>query len=102
MASNKGAKVIIAGGGIAGLTLALMLETLDTDYLLLEAHDDIAPEVGASIGLTPNSLRIFDQLGVYDAIEALPHAHIEELCVRGQNGRTYRHLRLPFAQSGKR
>ncbi|WQF83980.1 Putative FAD-binding domain, FAD/NAD(P)-binding domain superfamily [Colletotrichum destructivum] len=102
MASNKGAKVIIAGGGIAGLTLALMLETLDTDYLLLEAHEDIAPEVGASIGLTPNSLRIFDQLGVYDAIEALPHAHIEELCVRGQDGRTYRRLRLPFAHSGKR
>jgi 2-polyprenyl-6-methoxyphenol hydroxylase-like FAD-dependent oxidoreductase len=62
MASNKDFKVIIAGGGIAGLTLANMLEKFDIQYVLLEAYSAIAPPVGASIGLVPNGLRIMDQI----------------------------------------
>ncbi|OLN86642.1 FAD-dependent urate hydroxylase 3 [Colletotrichum chlorophyti] len=102
MTSNQPSKIIIAGGGITGLTLAVILERFDIDYVLLEAYRDIAPNVGASIGLTPNCLRIYDQLGVYDAIERLPHADIEELCVRDKNGHAFKHTKLPFAQSGKR
>ncbi|KAF4334853.1 FAD binding domain protein [Fusarium beomiforme] len=62
-------KVIIAGGGIAGLALANMLEQFDLDYILLEAHSDIAPPVGASIGMFPNGLRILDQLGCCQPIK---------------------------------
>ncbi|KFA74418.1 hypothetical protein S40288_03978 [Stachybotrys chartarum IBT 40288] len=62
-------KVIIAGGGIAGLTLAIMLERFDIDYVILEAYSKIAPPVGASVGLFPNGLRILDQLGCYDEIK---------------------------------
>ncbi|KAI8959570.1 putative monooxygenase [Daldinia sp. FL1419] len=61
-------RVVIAGGGIAGLVLANMLEKFDLDYTLLEAHADIAPQVGASIGLFPNGLRILDQIGCYEQI----------------------------------
>lgn len=64
-------KVIIAGGSIAGLTLANMLEAHGIDYVVLEAYPDIAPQVGASIGLIPHGLRILDQLGVYDSIRKL-------------------------------
>jgi 2-polyprenyl-6-methoxyphenol hydroxylase-like FAD-dependent oxidoreductase len=61
-------RVIIAGGGIAGLTLANALQHAGIDYLLLEARDDLAPQLGASIGLGPNGSRILDQLGCYDEI----------------------------------
>ncbi|OTB04618.1 hypothetical protein M426DRAFT_73394 [Hypoxylon sp. CI-4A] len=66
-----GFKIIIAGGGIAGLTLAIALEKFNIDYVLLEAYKEIAPPVGASIGLFPNGLLLLDQLGLYEAIRDL-------------------------------
>ncbi|KAI1471017.1 putative monooxygenase [Daldinia caldariorum] len=68
METDKEFKVIIVGGGIAGLTLANMLEKFDLNYIILESHSEIAPQVGASIGLFPNGLRILDQLGCYEDI----------------------------------
>lgn len=61
--------VIIVGAGIAGLTLAIAFERSQIPYVLLEAHTDVAPEVGASIGLLPNGLLVLDQLGVYSQIQ---------------------------------
>ena len=61
-------KVIIAGGGIGGLSLANMLQKHGIDYVVLEAYPDIAPQVGASIGFLPHGLRILDQLGIYQDI----------------------------------
>lgn len=63
-----GFKIIIVGAGIAGLTLANMLEQLNIEYLLLEAHSNIAPELGTGIGLLPSGCRIFDQLGCFEKI----------------------------------
>ena len=63
-------RVIIVGGSIAGLTLAHSLEACHIDYLVLEARADIAPAVGASIGILPNGARILDQLGLWPAIGA--------------------------------
>ncbi|KAI1849753.1 hypothetical protein JX266_004702 [Neoarthrinium moseri] len=60
--------VVIVGGGLTGLVLALMLQRLKVDYVLLEAYDSVTPNVGASIGLWPNGLRVLDQLGVYEDI----------------------------------
>lgn len=45
-----------------------MLEQFDINYVLLEAHKDIIPITGASLGLAPNGLLILDQLGLYDAL----------------------------------
>jgi hypothetical protein len=69
MAINRKFRVIIGGGGISGLTLANALEKADIDYVLLESRDTITPQVGASIGLFPNGIRIIDQLGCFDVIE---------------------------------
>ncbi|KAM6505412.1 hypothetical protein FSOLCH5_014630 [Fusarium solani] len=69
MTSFDNFKIVIAGGGIAGLALANMLEQFSLDYVLLEAHSDIAPPVGASIGMFPNGLRILDQIGCYKPIK---------------------------------
>lgn len=80
-------RVLIVGGSITGLSLALMLEKNTIDFLILEAYLDIAPQVGASLGLQPNGLRILDQLGCCD--ELLEHAKghtVQESIYRLPNG----------------
>lgn len=61
-------RVVIVGGSIAGLTLAHCLLRNNLDFIVLESHADIAPQVGASIGILPNGARILDQLGLYDDV----------------------------------
>jgi 2-polyprenyl-6-methoxyphenol hydroxylase-like FAD-dependent oxidoreductase len=65
-----GFKVIIVGGGVAGLTLANCFERAGIHYVLLEAHSGFAPQVGSSTSIVPNGGRILDQLGVYDELKA--------------------------------
>ncbi|KZL86200.1 fad binding domain-containing protein [Colletotrichum incanum] len=69
--ASKNFTVLIAGGGIAGLTLANLLESVGIDFIVLEAHREIAPQVGASIGILPNGSRVLDQIGLYDEIRSL-------------------------------
>ncbi|KAB8263518.1 hypothetical protein BDV32DRAFT_161719 [Aspergillus pseudonomiae] len=64
-------RVVIVGGSIAGLTLAHALAAYSIDFVVLEAREEIAPNVGASIGFTGNSPRILDQLGVWDELAEL-------------------------------
>ena len=59
-------RVIIVGGGVAGLTLAHCLHHNNIDYVVLERRKEIAPQVGASIVVLPNGARILDQLGIVD------------------------------------
>ena len=63
-------QVAIIGGGIAGLTLALILERAKISFVLWEAHASITPEIGAGVGLLPNGLRILDQLGLLEKVES--------------------------------
>lgn len=66
-----GFKVIIVGGSVSGLSLANMFEKFNIEYVLLEAHPGIAPQLGASMGLLPGGLHILDQLGCYDRIREM-------------------------------
>lgn len=68
---KKDFTVLIAGGGIAGLTLANMLQKLNINYKILEAYSTMTPQVGASIGMLPNGFRILDQIDLYEDIRAL-------------------------------
>ncbi|KAL4745712.1 hypothetical protein BDW72DRAFT_198374 [Aspergillus terricola var. indicus] len=61
-------KILITGGSLVGLSLALALECAGIDYELFE-KGEFAPQLGASIGLHPHGLRIFDQLGVQQDLE---------------------------------
>ncbi|KAK6217790.1 short-chain alcohol dehydrogenase [Pestalotiopsis sp. IQ-011] len=61
---QDGFKVIIAGGGVAGLPLANMLEKFDIDYVLLESHGDITPTY-------------WDQIGCYKSILELPQQPLQ-------------------------
>ncbi|GKT41102.1 FAD-dependent monooxygenase andE [Colletotrichum spaethianum] len=82
-----GFKVIIVGGSVAGLSLANMLERLNIDYTLLEAYPEIAPQVGASIGLLPNGFRILDQIGCFEPIREIAGDYHLKSTFRGQDGK---------------
>lgn len=61
-------KVLIAGGSLVGLGLALSFERAGINYELFE-KGEFAPQLGASIGLHPHTIRILEQLGVWSDIE---------------------------------
>jgi len=63
-------KVIIAGGGIVGLTTGIAFRAIGWEVLVCEQ----APEIraaGAAIGLWRNALDVFAEFGVGDAIHAI-------------------------------
>ncbi|WP_406082069.1 FAD-dependent monooxygenase [Streptomyces zaomyceticus] len=62
--------IVIAGGGVAGLTAALALHAAGFERVtVVEAAPAIRP-VGAGLNLMPNAVRELDSLGLLDALEA--------------------------------
>lgn len=62
--------ILIAGGGIAGLTAALALHTAGFERVtVVETTREIQP-VGAGLNIMPNAVRELDALGVLDRLEA--------------------------------
>ena len=55
-------RVIIAGGGIGGLTLALTFHQIGVPFLVLESSREMHP-LGVGINLQPNAVREFFDLG---------------------------------------
>jgi 2-polyprenyl-6-methoxyphenol hydroxylase-like FAD-dependent oxidoreductase len=84
--SEKDFRVVIAGASIAGLSLALALERSGIDFVVLEAHPSIAPQVGASIAVLPNGARVLDQLGCYKDIAALVNCSTDNFIIRDAGG----------------
>ncbi|EMR65285.1 putative fad binding domain protein [Eutypa lata UCREL1] len=78
-------KVAIVGGSVAGLTLALHLEKLGIDWVLLERHHEIAPQLGASINLAPNGLQLLNQLGCFEDVDQKAYP-MEHVTTRNGNG----------------
>ena len=78
--------ILIAGGGIGGLALALALANAGRPTTVLEQQAEFAT-AGAGIQLGPNGVSVLERLGVAPALRALV-GEPEELRVRdGQSGR---------------
>jgi 2-polyprenyl-6-methoxyphenol hydroxylase-like FAD-dependent oxidoreductase len=60
-------KVIVAGGGIGGLTAAIALRQAGADATVFERVPEIKP-LGAGLNLWSNGLRAFQQLGIADEV----------------------------------
>ncbi|KFH70608.1 hypothetical protein MVEG_03458 [Podila verticillata NRRL 6337] len=57
--------VLISGGGIGGLTLALLLHKANIPFLVLEKAKEIKP-LGSAIQMGPSVAALFKQLGIWD------------------------------------
>ncbi len=62
---TRGKPVLIAGGGIGGLSTALALARVGRPSLVLEKAAQLG-EIGAGIQLGPNAFHAFDHLGIGD------------------------------------
>ncbi|KAF9351556.1 hypothetical protein BGX26_010476 [Mortierella sp. AD094] len=63
-------KVLISGGGVAGLTLAVLLERAGIDYEVFERAAIVRP-LGSALSIGPNVLPMFEQLGLLENVLAL-------------------------------
>lgn len=63
--SDRGRPVLVAGGGIAGLTLGLTLHQIGIDVRIHESVREVRP-LGVGINLQPNAVRELIDLGLAD------------------------------------
>ena len=82
---NTGRRVLIAGGGIAGLSLARALQDAGHDPLVIERSQEW-PATNAAHYLPTNATRALDQLGLGEAVAAAAHP-ISRQRVTGTGGR---------------
>jgi 2-polyprenyl-6-methoxyphenol hydroxylase-like FAD-dependent oxidoreductase len=77
--------VLIAGGGIAGLTTALSLHQIGVECRVFESVDTIQ-SLGVGINLLPHAVRELTELGLQDrlAATAIPTAELAYYSARGQ------------------
>ncbi|HET6794071.1 MAG TPA: FAD-dependent monooxygenase, partial [Acidimicrobiales bacterium] len=61
--------ILIAGGGIGGLTLAAALQAMGREVLVFERQDEVR-DTGAGISLWPNALGALDTIGLGDLIRS--------------------------------
>lgn len=83
---GSGRSYIIAGAGIAGLTLALSLAKFGATVLVLE-RSPVLQEFGAGIQISPNARHLLDQLGLDEPLSRLS-LEPEALDVYPQRGGT--------------
>ena len=79
-------KVIIAGGGIGGLTLALTLHQIGVPFLVLEASHTMRP-LGVGINIQPNAVRELFELGLTSEVLGTIGVSAKEWALVGLNGR---------------
>lgn len=81
------AKVVIAGGGIAGMTAAAALAQAGSDVTLLEAAPQFG-EIGAGVTLSPNAMLGLDHIGVCEAVASAGVEPTRQRIQHWQDGRT--------------
>ncbi|KAG0199749.1 hypothetical protein BGX28_007011 [Mortierella sp. GBA30] len=65
MSRPQDLRIIIAGGGLAGLMMGIMLDQAGIEYHILEQASRLRP-LGTSISLHPVIMDLMDQLGLLD------------------------------------
>ncbi|KAF9304714.1 hypothetical protein BGZ74_000780 [Mortierella antarctica] len=58
-------RVLIVGGGLAGLLLAILLEHINWPYQIFERAEAVKP-IGSTLALSPNILSAMEQIGIYE------------------------------------
>lgn len=63
-------RALVVGGGIGGIAAAVALTRRGIEVRVYEQAARLA-EVGAGVGITPNSLRVLDRLGLSAGVSRL-------------------------------
>jgi 2-polyprenyl-6-methoxyphenol hydroxylase-like FAD-dependent oxidoreductase len=79
-------KIIILGGGIAGLSTAIALKNNGIDAVVFESAPSIKP-VGAGLGLAANAIKAFKELRIEEEVIAAGR-FMESFTVYNQYGKT--------------
>lgn len=85
--------ILIAGGGIGGLALAIALARVGRHCLVLEQRPDFAA-AGAGIQLGPNGVHVLQRLGVAEALRPLAGEPNALRVRQGRSGRVIASLPL--------
>ncbi|KAK4188467.1 hypothetical protein QBC35DRAFT_408425 [Podospora australis] len=71
MPRDESFSALIVGGGPVGLTMAHALSRVGIDFTLLEANGSFDEDLGAAIGLFPNTLRVMSQLRLCEKLQSI-------------------------------
>lgn len=80
-------RAIIVGAGPVGLYLAHALSKANIDYVVLEQYDSVHRYRGAGVLLYPQTLRLLDQIDLYEKAEKdfiINHTHTDLLTCNGR------------------
>lgn len=72
------ARCCVVGGGPAGMMLGFLLARAGIDTVVLEKHADFLRDFRGDT-IHPSTLEVMNDLGLYDAVLALPHQEYEVL-----------------------
>ena len=91
-------KALVVGGGVAGMSAAIMLRQAGLEVNLI----DLAPDwkmAGAGLTISASTLRAFQKIGVLEQVMTLGHTHagIQVCDVQGQALRKVESPPLPDA-----
>ena len=97
--SNKTTCVIV-GGGPAGMVAGLLLARAGVEVTVLEKHGDFLRDFRGDT-VHPSTLRLLDELGLYEQFAALPHTRLQRWGFDLPNGRSvsmvdFTRLSLPY------
>src|SRR5690554_1451092 len=81
-------RVVVVGGGVAGLTASHALQRAGIDHVVLERSEDVAPPVGASTAIYPHGVRILHQIGCLAEAKAAC-TPCDQLVTRGPDGKVW-------------
>lgn len=89
-------RVVISGGGIAGLTTALCCLHFGHEVIVLE-KSPLLGEIGAGIQVPPNAMKVFEKLGIESAFDDFA---FEPIAIEGRLGVSgMRLFSIPLAET---
>jgi 2-polyprenyl-6-methoxyphenol hydroxylase-like FAD-dependent oxidoreductase len=90
---------VVVGGGPAGMVAGLLLARGGVEVTVLEKHADFLRDFRGDT-VHPSTLRLLDELGLYEQFAALPHTRLEGFSLDLPGGRSasvvdFTRLRMP-------